>query len=264
MSNQFDIAAFQQQLSTQWLGHSFSYREELESTNSFVKSLSQEKLNHGLLCLTDNQTRGRGQYERKWESEPGLNLTFSLVFRPQTTERFHVLTLALALAIAEYINSVSKNSKATIKWPNDVMIDDKKIAGLLTETMFSGNTLDRLVIGIGLNVNQQKFSSIVEGKATSLELEQVNFDNRETLLCQLLKRMEHKFSLWHRQQQDLVKDINRNIIGYGHWVGLKINGIEQEETYKLLGINEQGQLLMLNHDGGIASFSYEQIRLITD
>ncbi len=226
--------------------------------------MSSDDIVHGMLCLTDNQTKGRGQYERQWESEPGQNLTFSLVFTPQTKERFHVLTLACALAIVEHLNELLDDGEACIKWPNDVLINQKKVAGLLTETMFSGNELDRLVVGIGLNVNQQEFSSEVSANATSVMIEYNQSVVRELLLSELLSRIEYKYRLWECRQRDLVKLINRNIVGYGQWVGLQVNGTLQDDPYKLLGINENGQLLMLNKDGGIESFSYEQIQLVTD
>jgi BirA family biotin operon repressor/biotin-[acetyl-CoA-carboxylase] ligase len=264
LSTKFDIDLFQQKLSTQWLGQAICYVKKLESTNSYVKKMPLNEIVHGMLCLADNQTKGRGQYERKWESESGQNLTFSLVFRPTEQERFHVLTLACALAIVETLTELLSDAEVCIKWPNDVLINQKKVAGLLTETMFSGNELDRLVVGIGLNVNQEQFLSEVASGATSVKKVHGEFVARELLLSDLLSRIEYKYRLWERRQRDLMKSINRNIVGYGQWVGLQVNGALQDDAYKLLGINETGQLLMLNQDGGIESFSYEQIRIVTD
>ena len=264
MNTTFDESAYRQPLSTQWLGQSYTFFDELESTNTYLKKLSSDEVVHGMLCLTDHQTQGRGQYERKWETEDGQNLTFSLAFTPNSAERFHVLTLACALALVEYLNEFFDSPCACISWPNDVLLNGKKVAGLLTETVFSGNNFDRLVIGIGINVNQQQFSAELEDQATSVALEHGEAVNREKFLASLLGRAEYKYNLWHRQQGELLKTINRNIKGYGQWVGLTIDGNLQERTYKLLGIDQKGQLLMLNQDAGIESFSYEQIRLITD
>lgn len=265
MNSLFDLTKFENNLSTQWLGQSVCYFEELDSTNSFAKSMAKNEVKQGMICLTDNQTKGRGQYERNWESKSGKNLTFSLVFRPKTSERFHVLTLACALAIVEQLNElIDENPCTSIKWPNDVMLNKKKIAGLLTESVFNGNKPDRLVVGVGLNVNQCDFSPEVTEKATSISLEKGKQISREKLLSDLLGRIEYKYSLWHRQQTDLLKSINQNIIGYGQWVGLKVNSERRNGSFKLLGIDETGKLLLLNDDGGIESFSYEQIRLVTD
>lgn len=159
---------------------------------------------------------------------------------------------------------MDNDSCSYIKWPNDVFLSHKKIAGLLTESVFSGNTFDRLIIGIGLNVNQQAFPDPLQDTATSIRSELGGHLNREQLLCNLLKRIEYKYNLWQRKQETLVKTINRSIRGYGQWVQMNVDGILQDESYKLLGINEEGKLLMLDHDGKINSYSYEQIQLITD
>lgn len=264
MNSKFDETAYRKHLNTQWLGHGLCYFDELESTNTHLKKMPAEDVRQGMLCLTDNQTKGRGQYERKWESEQGKNLTFSLAFLPSTAERFHVLTLASALALVEHLNDIMQAPCACIKWPNDVMLNDKKMAGFLAETVFSGNSFDRLVIGIGINVNQQKFSEELENTATSIARETGNPVDRVTFLTDLLSRIEHKYNIWQRKKPGLLKAINRNIKGYGQWIGLVVDDELRDDTYKLLGIDEKGQLLMLNQDGGIESFSYEQIRLVTD
>lgn len=263
MSSTFDVSLFRNQLTSQWLGQSCCYFEELESTNTYLKKLPAEKVEQGIICITDNQIRGRGQYLRNWQSEPGKNLTFSLVFLPPSPERFHVLTLACALAIVEHLNTL-EDATACIKWPNDVLLNNKKVAGLLTETMFNGNKFDRLVLGIGLNINQVTFPEDIKSKATSVRKEIGKTVEREQYLCDLLSRIEYKYNLWQRQQPDLHIAINRNIRGYGQWVGLKVNGEMKPNTYKLLGIDERGQLLMLDHDGAIQKFTYEQIRLVTN
>jgi len=265
LDSQFDVEFFDRKLTTRWLGRTVCYFKELESTNTHVKKMPAEKVKHGMLCLTDNQTAGRGQYERKWESEIGKNLTFSLVFRPQISDRFHVLTLACALALVEYLgHHLHQKHCASIKWPNDVMLNGKKVAGFLAETVFTGNKLDRLVVGIGLNVNQKSFPAELSDKATSVCMEKGELVNREIILSELLNRIEYKYIQWHRRGANLIKSINRNIEGYGQWIGLTVNDVLLEDSYKLLGIDETGKLIVLNKDGGIESFSYEQIRLVTD
>lgn len=245
------------------MGHSIRYFEELDSTNTYLKKLSLEEIEHGLFCLADHQIQGRGQYERKWESEKGRNLTFSIALTPADAGRFHVLTLACALAIVEKLNDFLDASCAAIKWPNDIILNDKKTAGILTEVVFSGNIFDRLILGIGININQQKFSDELEDVATSVSLEKGKDINREHFLADLTNRIEYKYTLWEKQEPSLIKTINQSIIGYGQWVGLKIDEEMQDDLYKLLGIDDNGTLLMLNRDGGIDSFSYEQIQLVT-
>lgn len=228
-----------------------------------MKQLPAEAISHGQLCLADYQVKGRGQYERNWETDIGKNLTFTLAFRPNHADRFHILTLACARAAVAQIEE-SIGCEAFIKWPNDVLINNRKVAGLLTETVFNGNKLDRLLIGIGLNVNQEHFSANIGKKAVSLK--QVNHQpvDREQFLCRFLSRVEFEYLRWHKQSDALLRSINQKIIGYGEWVKFSINGHDQQTKYKLLGINENGQITAIDEEGGLKTFSYEQIRLITD
>lgn len=264
MNASFDVTAFQKKLSTRWLGQDFHYFASMPSTNTYAKKLDAEQVDEGGVIFTDHQTGGRGQYDRTWESNSGQNLTFSMIFRPRTTDGFHVLTMACALAVVEQMNDYSEHPCARIKWPNDVLLNDKKVAGLLTEAVFLGNKLEHLVIGIGLNVNQQSFHSDIADKATSIRLETEKRIPREALLSRLLARIEQKYQLWNRKQSDLLVQINRAINGYGRWVDLKIDGQLTDDPYKLLGVNEFGRLVVLNQEGGLESFSYEQIRVVTD
>lgn len=264
MSTTFNLYDFENHLSTQWLGRDFKYFKSLPSTNTYIKKLDSDDVQPGMVILTDNQTRGRGQYDRSWASEPGQNLTFSMVFKPKTSNGFHTLTLACALALVEQVKSISSDLCIQIKWPNDVLVNGKKVAGLLTEAVFIGNKPARLVIGIGLNVNQPKYRAELAEKATSLRIEMERQLSREALLSELLSRIEHKYRLWHQKQAKLLIQINREINGYGQWVGLTVNGSMKPDSYKLLGINESGRLVLLNHEGGLESFSHEQIRIVTD
>lgn len=250
-------------LHTHWLGQSLLYFPQLGSTSTHLKKLSSDEVAHGTLCITDHQTKGRGQYERDWESKPGKNLTFTLAFKPTFAERFHVLTLTCAKVLVDQIED-NLGLKSSIKWPNDVIIDDKKVGGLLTETTFSGNKLDRLLVGIGLNVNQDKFSEELDEVATSLKKEFGHKIDREKFLAEYLSRVEHEYSRWHKNDAELLKEINCKLVGHGNWVRLKVNGNVSEDKSKLIGVNEQGQLTVINNEGGIDTFSYEQIRLIAD
>ena len=258
----FDLDKYNRAISTQWLGRSVSYFEELDSTNTYLKKLPAERIAHGHICIADNQTKGRGQYERSWETNAGKNLTFTLAFRPPNADRLQILTLACARAAVAQIEECT-DCEAYIKWPNDVLINDRKVAGLLTETVFNGNSVDRLLIGIGLNVNQDQFSSTLKDRAISLkQLKQKPVD-REQFLCEFLSRVEYEYTRWHKQNDELLKNINQKIIGYGKWIGLQVNGHEQKKKFKLLGVNEKGGLTAIDEEGGVNTFAYEQIRLIT-
>lgn len=265
MLNTFDVKLFKQELDTQWLGRNVHHFDKLDSTNVYAKQLPKDQVSQGLICITDNQLKGRGQYDRGWESEPGKNLTFTLIFLPGRGERFHILTLACALSLVECLKNLTGSDEcACIKWPNDVLLNDRKVAGLLTESIFTGDKVNRLLIGIGINVNQTTFSEDNKKKATSIAVETGKAISREKLLAAMMNRIEHTYGQWHTHNEDLLKSINRSIKGHGQRVKLKVDGTVREDKYKFIGISDEGSLLVLDKEDGIESFSYEQIRLIID
>lgn len=256
----FDSELFENHLATSWLGRSFYFFEELPSTNSYAKQLNGENSQHGALVLTDDQTGGRGQYDRIWKAEPGKNLTFSLIFEPQKAERFTLLTLACALAVSEIVNACAEVD-TKLKWPNDILCNGKKLCGILTETQFSGNKLERVVVGLGLNINQVEFQGELAEKATSLRKECSKEFSREKVLADILQKIEYRYRLWNQFDADLVKQINRALIGFGEWTRLEVNDEQLDGEFKFLGVNESGSLIALNKDYDIRSFSHEQVRV---
>lgn len=259
----FDKKKYQLSLSTRWLGRDLIYHKEIGSTNTYLKKLPVDKVSHGQLCITDYQRQGRGQHQKKWASDRGQNLIFTIALIPSHAERFHTLTLACAYALALQVEETVEQS-AHIKWPNDVYIQHKKVAGILTETQFSGNSLDRLIIGIGINVNQSKFSEDLQSTATSLKQVSCSEIDREVFLSELLYKIECEYERWLERSDEQLKQINQKIVGHGQWVSLKVDKNTLDDKYKLLGINKEDQLAGINQDGDIKSFSYEQVRVITN
>lgn len=259
----FNVNTFKEALTTQWLGHRFLFFKELGSTNNYVKQLPRDEISHGMVCLANHQTHGRGQYDKKWETRPGKNLTFTLTFVPKESSRLHVFTLICAKAIIDEIKEQT-GLTGCIKWPNDIIIEGRKIGGLLTESTFNGNQIDRLMIGIGLNINQENFSEELKGKAGSIKLLSGKEQSREHILANLLSRIEYGYGRWHKRDTSIIKEVNKKIQGYGKWMRLQIDSEIREEPAKLLGVNEYGQLAVINEEGEVETFSYEQIRIIED
>ena len=136
------------------------YLDEVDSTNLSLSELtSREQLEDGATVVAVNQTKGKGQAGNSWESESGKNLTFSILFCPediQVCEQFAIskaVTLGIADALEELVNDI------TIKWPNDIYWQDKKIAGILIENTVANNRIKHCIAGIGININQEKFLS---------------------------------------------------------------------------------------------------------
>jgi BirA family transcriptional regulator, biotin operon repressor / biotin---[acetyl-CoA-carboxylase] ligase len=255
----FDSDHFKENLKTQWLGANFIFREFTDSTNTDLKKIPSDKLIHGTVLLAENQRRGRGQYSRNWLSEPGHNLTFTLALRPSEADRLPLLTLATGWAI---IRTLKKNYQfdSFLKLPNDILVSGKKIAGILTENVFYGSRLDRVLIGIGLNVNQSDFSPEIS-HATSVFREFGTQCDREILLAKLLSGFEDAYRRWKLNDKELILDINRTIEGYGEWVSIIINNKPEKKKVKLLGVNELGHLLILTKEFEVKEYTHEQVRI---
>ncbi len=257
----FNQQLYEQKLSTSWIGHSFVFLEEVDSTNSYAKVADSSIVSEGSVILAEAQTAGHGQYRRKWETRAGKNLTFSLVLNPKNPDRLTILTLACASAIYDLVQKLIPSAGVALKWPNDVLIDGKKTAGILTETVFNGNELEKVIVGIGLNVNQVSFEDELRDKATSLAESAGKVSSREQILAELLSRIEYNYQRWVMRDVELIREINTKIIGFGDWVSLEVDGMQLPDVYKFLGMNEFGSLQVLNKDLEVNTFSYEQVRV---
>ncbi|MFY0696521.1 MAG: biotin--[acetyl-CoA-carboxylase] ligase [Balneola sp.] len=258
----FDNKLFQQELATSWVGQELILLKEIDSTNNYAKQI--EKAIPGTVVLAEDQTAGKGQHKKAWTSEPGKNLTFSIVFTPTQADRISLLTLACASAIEDVVCKQFDNCSIDLKWPNDVICDGKKISGLLTEVIHNGNKVDRVIVGIGLNVNQEKFEGELKDIATAMKVISGKEESREQLLCDLLVRIEYNYQRWVNNSIELVKEINPKLQGYGNWVTLEIDKEILPDKTKFLGMNELGSLQVLNKELGVDTFSYEQIRVLVD
>ncbi len=131
------------------------YLPELNSTNTYAKENITSLNDKDYLVITDNQTKGRGRHERKWESEKGKDLTFSLIIHPDTEVKFfYNFTIISSLSIYKtLINFIENKEKLLIKWPNDLYYENKKICGILSEMVTEEALLKSLIIGIGININ---------------------------------------------------------------------------------------------------------------
>ncbi len=155
----------------------------IDSTNSYLKNLANKTvLENYTVVLAKHQTSGRGQFGTKWISSIGKNLTFSLLvnFNDFKIEHQFYLSMVVSLAVLKTVN-MNVKIPFTIKWPNDILADKDKIAGILIENILSGNYIKQSVIGIGLNVSQKQFPESI-GKATSLRnISGIDFDKDELL-----------------------------------------------------------------------------------
>ncbi len=139
------------------------------STNTLLKAEADAP--HGLLIAAREQTAGRGQRGNTWESEPGANLTFSMLLRaPLPARRQFELSMLVSLAVVRFVDELIAPLKAEIKWPNDIYVGDRKICGILIEHSLAGAMLDRSIAGIGINLNQERFLSDAPNPVSVVQL----------------------------------------------------------------------------------------------
>jgi BirA family biotin operon repressor/biotin-[acetyl-CoA-carboxylase] ligase len=229
--------------STLFLGKNLVFVPECHSTNTLALQLCQNSGPvEGTLVITPNQTAGRGQRGNGWEAEPGKNFTFSLILKPgmlAVKDQFY-LNIFTSLALRDYL--VDKACPAVhVKWPNDIYVGSKKICGILVESQISGNKFSHVVVGIGLNVNQQKFGtdtatslSSLTGKEFDLQLE------LETLLtfveARYLQLREGKLTLLMEDYLDVLYGLNKPLM-------FDVGGVLAEGL--IAGVDEFGRLRVL-------------------
>lgn len=257
----FDPELYHKNLKTSWVGREFIYLKEIDSTNIFLKRVPSDELRSGTVLLTDYQTKGRGQYEKEWVSNRFENLTFTLALRPSVPANYSLLTLGCASAIADSIQRYTSH-KVELKWPNDLIVNGKKLGGLLTEAIFLGNKVERVLVGIGINIHQQEFRSPFTNNAISLCHLTEKSISREKLLCDCLSKIEKAYHQWEKSDPELLIKINKRLIGYGEWVHIQVYDELLPEKFKFIGVSNKGELLMLTEQLDVNKFCYEQVRII--
>lgn len=236
-------------LCTRRMGHPVVYYEEVTSTNQVLKKLAEEGAPEGTLVTADAQNQGKGRAGRVWMIQPGANIAMSLLLRPQISPaRISMVTLVMGLAVTCACRELY-GVDTGIKWPNDVVINGKKICGILTEMSMELMAVNYVVIGTGINVNETEFPEEIRDKATSLQLELGRKLGRAELMACCMKYFEEFYdqflstgdlSLLQEQYNGLLLNRNR---------GVRVLEPGREYSGVALGINKDGQLLVEKEDG---------------
>lgn len=164
--------------------------ETIDSTNNCSKVLASVGATEGVVVIAEEQTAGKGRLGRTWQANAGENLTFSLLLRPRVSpEALNLLPLYVAVAAAEAIERTS-SLKVDCKWPNDLLVNNKKIGGILIEGSVKESIVEHVVIGLGINVNQTQFSGDFKTTATSLRLESRQQIDRTKLFKEIISLLE--------------------------------------------------------------------------
>jgi len=229
-----------------------------DSTNNYAnQQIKDNVFPEGTVFLTYEQTAGRGQLKNIWESEPGKNLTFSIVYYPDFLEinRQFMLSKVISLGINTAINKYIGQLK--IKWPNDIYVGNKKLAGILIENSIMSGSLKSSIVGIGLNVNQTVFNSDAPNPVSLKLLTNQHFDC-ETLLNEVLMKINFYFELLRRGEYELIDKIYISAL---YWLNEKHSFRTGPKVFEgnIIGVNDIGQLLIRKEDDEILKFHFKEV-----
>jgi BirA family biotin operon repressor/biotin-[acetyl-CoA-carboxylase] ligase len=192
MGRLLQIAEIEPDLSTRRIGTRFHYLSEIDSTNSYAHNLAREGAQEGEVIVAERQTHGRGRLGRSWVSPPYVNLYFSVILRPRLLPRdVPQITLMAAVALTEALTPFAAVAP-TIKWPNDILIQGKKLAGILTESSCEAGRVEFVILGAGINVNTslESLPAPIHERATSLSAVNGKQISREKLFKRLIQDLD--------------------------------------------------------------------------
>lgn len=240
-------------LSTKWLGCGVNCFYETDSTNRQARRLAEEGAPHGTLVTADSQSAGRGRRGRNWESPHGVGVWMSFVLRPELAPvKASMLTLVAGMAAVDGIQRAS-GLPSRIKWPNDAVIEGKKICGILTEMSTEEDSIRYVVVGIGINVNTEEFPPEIAATATSLKLVLGREFKRAPLIGAVLESFERYYGRFmeYGDMTGLMDEYNEMLANRGRQVRV----LEPSGSYEgtALGIDKEGCLLVEREDGTVSA-----------
>ena len=236
--------------------------DSVESTNTWVADFTEQypAETHGLVVAAKEQTAGRGQRGNVWQSAPNENLTVSICLQPITlkaTELF-VLSQWVALSVLAVLKEVLPHAKIQLKWPNDILINHKKIAGILIENQITGSFVSKSIIGIGLNINQTIFPGSLS--ATSLAIESGRQFDPKDILNLILDQLEIRHD-WLLHQRPLLKvQYLRSLLGYQEWLRYETNTGEQFEA-EIVDVEISGRIV-LQTGLRVRAFQFQELKML--
>jgi len=232
--------------------------DQVDSTNNYTANLIKTgDIQHGTVILSYNQQSGRGQRGTAWSSDPYKNIAFSIYLKHAyaTLGNSHFLSYAVALAVKDLLEQHGIVSK--IKWPNDLLAEDKKISGILIENQLSGKDWISSIVGIGMNVNQS-FDSEISFAATSMTKLLNKELDLEALSYQLVEKIDCRYEQFRKGDYAVLsKEYADNMWRIGEWTEAEISG--ERKVVRIRGTDENG-LLLLEIDDALFSFDIKEVK----
>ena len=230
-------------LTTKWLGRIIYFHDAVESTNLLAIELAQQGAPEGTVVLADQQLGGRGRGSRSWHSPAGVGIYCSIVLRPKTAAaKAQFITLMAGVSIVKAIARCTGLSPR-VKWPNDVLINERKVAGILLESRMSGRQIDHSVIGFGINVNNGSadLPEDIRVKASSLLMELRKPVDRGTLLIDIFSELERLYHVFQDEDFPIILEQWRQS---SSTLGQKVRIWQKDEATEGIAVD-------LSEDGGL-------------
>ncbi len=237
-------------LATNYLGKHVHYEKSVKSTQEIAHRISRDGAIEGTIVVADEQVAGKGRLGRPWFSPIGTGIWMSLILRPKIPpQQAPQLTLLTAVAVIRGIKAAT-DLQCDIKWPNDILLNGRKLVGILTEMQADPDQIHSVIIGIGINVNETDFPEEIKEIATSLKIEKEEEINRATVIKSILEQFEELYELFLNEGFIPIKKLwESNAITIGRNITARtttnsIHGFAQ-------GITEDGVLLLKDEKGEI-------------
>ena len=249
--------------STLFVGQNIIKLKEVDSTNNFLKDLASKSapLAEGTVIMADHQFAGRGQQASVWKTEPGMNISMSILLKPSflALAKHFYLNMAISLGICEALSLIA-NQPLSIKWPNDIYYNSQKLGGILIENTLTGNKIKSAIIGIGLNVNQKEFDAELSSKATSLYQILHKHVSLEAVMDKIFVYIEKYYLNLRSEKYDFLSDaFLKHLYKFNTPSLYRSNGQVFEGT--ITGVEEGGQL-RVSIDGRTESFNLKEIEFL--
>jgi len=243
------------------IGSNLLFFQNLPSTNAHTFDLlKKSKLPEGTILYTNYQSAGKGYSGNKWESEDGKNLLISIILYPSfiKPEDQFLISMVISLGVCDFLMRFIP--ECSIKWPNDIWVNNDKIAGLLLESSLTGNQIEFTVAGIGLNINQQRFLSNVPNPVSLNQLTGVNYDlpsSLEKLASDLDKRYKQLIGGNYGQ---IKKEYVSKLYRLNRWHEFRDkNGLYRG---RVLTVGDYGRLIIERQNGEISEYSFKETEFI--
>lgn len=253
-------------METLFIGQNQYFLPEIESTNTYAMGLLRNvNVPDGSIVFTDHQTKGKGQRGHTWNAEISSNITVSIILKPGflSLKKAFYLSKISALAIYDVLAVLIEKSHfdIKIKWPNDILLNGRKIAGILIENNISQQHLSSVVVGIGININQEYFPGL-ESTATSLKKEYQQEFNRVSILNSLCSFMEKWYFLLKQEKYEQIDQAYfMHLLGYQSQ--MRFESLEGGQFNAFLnGVTESGLLELIHGNGELKHYDIKEIKTV--